>query len=80
MTRKNVTVAVEDGVLKEARHIAVERGMSLSALLGKTLEEIVKKEKAYRRARKRQAALLDAPVDLGTRGHVRWTRDELHDR
>lgn len=80
MVRKNVTVAIEAETLKEARHIAVERGMSLSALLGKTLEVLVRDEISYRRARNRQTALLDNPPDLGTKGKATWKREDLHDR
>lgn len=80
MARKNVTVAIEAETLKEARHIAVERGMSLSALLGKTLEVLVRDDVSYRRARNRQADLLKNPPDLGTKGKATWTREDLHDR
>lgn len=80
MARKNVTVAIEAETLKEARHIAVERGMSLSALLGKTLEILVRDEVSYRRARNRQTALLNNPPDLGTKGKATWKREDLHDR
>ena len=80
MVRKNVTVAIEAETLKEARHIAVERGMSLSALLGKTLEIMVRDDASYRRARSRQTALLKNPPDLDTKGKATWTREGLHDR
>lgn len=80
MVRKNVTVAIDAETLKEARHIAVEKGMSLSALLGITLEILVRDDVSYRRARNRQAALLKNPPDLGTKGKATWTRKDLHDR
>jgi hypothetical protein len=54
--------------------------MSLSALLGETLEALVRDDVSYRRARNRQAALLKNPPDLGTKGKATWTREDLHDR
>lgn len=80
MARRNVTVAIDEELLKEARHLAVEKRMSLSALLGKTLEALVRDDVSYRRARRRQAALLKNPPDLGTKGKATWSREDLHDR
>lgn len=80
MPRKNVTVALDEDVLKQARHLAVERGMSLSAFLGMTLQGMVDGAEAYRRSRDRQKALLRNPPDLGTGGRAAWKRDDLHER
>jgi hypothetical protein len=49
-------------------------------LLRETLEEKVKEETGYERAKARQLKLLSNGLDLGTRGAVSVGREELHDR
>jgi len=63
---------------REARILAAEEGLSVSALLAAKLDEIVRQRKGYDRARKRAVARLRKGLNLG------WTRpgsrDELHER
>jgi hypothetical protein len=76
--KTNVTLKLDTDLLREARVIAAEEGMSVSALLTDRLEAIVRERKAFERARRRALARLREGIDL------RWTpartRDDLHER
>jgi hypothetical protein len=76
--KANITLKLDAEILREARILAAEEGLSVSALLAAKLDEIVRQRKGYERARKRAVARLRKGFDL------RWTplryRDELHDR
>jgi hypothetical protein len=75
--KRNITVAIEPGLLKKARAIAARRGRSVSALLADELRELVAEDTRYDAARKRALALFSAPLSLGG---TPLSRDELHDR
>jgi hypothetical protein len=76
--KTNITLKVDTDILREARILAAEEGVSISGLLATTLEEIVRRRKGYDRSRRRAVARLRKGFDLG------WTpprsRDELHER
>ena len=69
---------LDTDVLREARILAAEEGLSVSGLLAAKLDEIVRQRKGYNSSRKRAVARLHKGFDLG------WTaprsRDELHER
>lgn len=75
-----MTLHLPKGLLRKARHIAVDRGQSLSAYLTELLTQAVDRERAYEAARKRQTELMDKGVNLGTHGTIDWRREELHAR
>jgi len=79
--KTKITLTLDSSLLREARTLATEKGISVSALLTICVERIVRERKArktYDRARKRALARLREGVDL------HWTpprsRDELHER
>jgi len=80
METRNVTLSVPKEVLAEVKQIAVRRGTSLSRLLTSLLEDLVRQEDEVGRARRRHLAWLEHGVDLGTKGRIAVTRDELHER
>jgi hypothetical protein len=80
MERRNITLSLPRDLLKRARHIAVDRGVSLSRLLAEHLEHLVREDQRYRRARRRLKKRLARGFDMGTGGEITWTRDELHER
>ncbi len=74
----NLTITIDDEVLKKARIRALERGTSVNAVLRAYLE-------SYAGVRKVREAALDDLLQLSRsaksrRGKQRWTRDELHER
>lgn len=80
MNRQNVTLSLPKSLLKKAKIIAASREKSLSELLRESLEEKVREANGYKKARQRQVKLLEEGLDLGTKGDITTTRDELHDR
>ena len=75
---KNVTIALDEAMVREARRIAAERATSLNALIREFLERLTLRESQPRTARVRIAQLCrDAKAEVGERT---WSRDELHDR
>ena len=53
---------------------------TVSKLLARMLRETVERETGYDAARERSLARLHEGVDLGTRGHAVWSRDDVHER
>ncbi|MBW1941509.1 MAG: CopG family transcriptional regulator [Deltaproteobacteria bacterium] len=80
MEKQNVTLSIPRQLLKQAKIMAAIQDKSLSQLLRESLEEKVREEADYNKARKRQLRLLEEGLDLGTRGQVKTSRDELHVR
>lgn len=80
MERQNITLSLPKTLLKRAKTLAVMKDRSLSDLLRETLEERVKGETGYQRAKERQFALMEHGIDMGTKGKITLSRDELHER
>jgi hypothetical protein len=77
----NLTISVDEEVLKRARIRALEENTSVNAVLGRFLKEYARLDEI----RRSRLAVLDrllkiadeSPIDRGGR---RWNRDELYDR
>ncbi|MCU0290978.1 MAG: DUF6364 family protein [Thermoanaerobaculaceae bacterium] len=80
MDTQNVTLSLPKALLLQARHVAVDRGISLSRLLAEYMERAVRQSERSEEARKRLVALLDRGFELGVGEKPTWTRDELHER
>lgn len=76
--KQNITLAIEQRLLKRARSFAAQQGTSVSAMLANELRRIVEAQEAYAQAKSRALAQLDAPFHLGGRGI--HNREDLHDR
>ena len=70
METQNVTLALPKDILRKAKLTA---GKQL-------LIEEVAQEDRYAKARSRHLEVLRRGADLGTRGTVGWTREDLHAR
>lgn len=74
----NITLKLKAELIREARVIAAREGTSVSQLMADLLEERIRRDRAYEKARRRALARLTQGVDLG------WTRplsrDELYER
>ncbi len=77
---QNITLAIPKDVLRKAKILAIQKNTSLSALLSKTLEDLVAHQEAYEQARQRNLALLKNGYNLGTAGKTGWKRENLHER
>lgn len=80
MERQNVTLSLPKALLKKAKIIAAKREKSLSELLRESLEEKVRQETDYKEAMERQIRLMKKGFNLGTKGQITISRDELHER
>jgi hypothetical protein len=78
--KQNVTLALSRDLLKEARHMAVERETSLSDLLAEYLRKALAEDGAYRDAMARARERMRTGFDLNTGGAATWTREDLHER
>jgi hypothetical protein len=79
--KAKITLALDSGLLRDAKLIADEKGVSLSALVETCLEQVVSGRKTlrtYDRARKRALARLRKGMYL-LRAPAR-SRDQLHER
>lgn len=74
----NLTISIEDEVLKKARMRALEEGTSVNALLRDYLERFTAVNVARLSAAER---VLDVSAKAGSRrGASRWTREDVHSR
>ena len=77
----NVTLSLEDDLVKKVRRIAAERDTTMTAMIRHYLEQVAAETAASARRRREQDALersfreLRFPVGKRT-----WTREDLHGR
>ncbi len=80
MERKNVTLSLPKLLLKKAKMIAASEDKSLSEFLKESLEEKVVNATGYKKAKMRQLKLIKKGLDLGTKGKIVISREEIHAR
>ena len=80
METQNITLSIPKEILLKVKLRAVKRNTSVSGLLTRTLERLVRQEDAYAHARQRHLQWLEQGSDLGTGGQITIRRDELHER
>ena len=75
---KNVTIALDEVTIREARRIALERSTSLNAMIREFLKELTVRESRSEAARQRIVKLSrESRAEVGERN---WKRDDLHER
>ena len=72
----NLTIAIDDEILRRARIRAIETGTSVNALLREYLESFAGDDRMQTR-RSIVDHAREHTVAIGARG---WSRDDLHDR
>jgi hypothetical protein len=76
--RLNLTLVIEEDLLREARAVAAQRRTSVNDMVRRFLQDVVNLESRRLAALERIQPLLDHPgVQLGA---SRASRDELHER
>ena len=74
----NVTLKIDDGLLKKARRLAAEKNTSFNAIVREKIEEFVlydsKKETVIKGL---ESFYNRCKTNVGAK---KWTRDELHER
>jgi metal-responsive CopG/Arc/MetJ family transcriptional regulator len=75
---KNVTIALDESLLREVRRIAADRSTTLNAMIRGFLQELTKRESGTMKARERIVELCrETQAEVGPRT---WSRDEIHER
>ena len=74
-----MTITLPREIIQEAKHAAVDEGLSLSGFVAKILEERLDRAVRYREAMEREKRAMREGVG-SVMGEVTWTRDELHER
>jgi hypothetical protein len=77
-TARNITLTLDEETLREARVLAAERGLSVSAFLRGELAGLVERQRGFTRARDAAIRRLRRGQSLG--GGKLTSREELHDR
>jgi hypothetical protein len=76
--KTNITVKVDADLAHDAKILAAKRGTSVSRLVAKQLEELVRHDKTYQSAMQRAIARLNKGYDFQWQRPA--NRDELHER
>jgi hypothetical protein len=76
MARRNLTLQLDEDVIRQAKVLAARRGTSVSALVAQELERLVDQEDRYEQARRRALELMAESVPRGGRT---WRRDDLYE-
>lgn len=63
--KQNVTLSLDKELLRRAKVLAAQQGTSVSALLTRELEELLRRERAYDRARATALGFLARGFHLG---------------
>jgi hypothetical protein len=75
---RNITLTLDEETVREARVLAAQRGLSVSAFLREELAVLVERQRGYRAAKVAAIRRLQRGHSLG--GGKLPNRDELHDR
>lgn len=75
--KQNITLSLEQDLLRQVRVIAAQRATSVSRMLSDELRHLVERSQDYNRSKKHALMLLDSGFHLGGRPA---SREELHDR
>ncbi len=75
----NITMTIDDTVIKKVRKIAVEKNTTLTGLVRDYLNGIAKREDCRTEEIISQLSEIMNSADFEV-GEINWTRDELHER
>jgi hypothetical protein len=77
MSKTNLTISIDKGLLRSIKIIAAKEDTSISALVAGMMEARAKRDDDYEQARKRAVAGMRKGWDLGFKS---VPREELHER
>jgi len=76
---KNITLRMDEQLLKDVKHIAVEEDMSVSAWITQVVKKAAKRDFRYVTAATEIMRMMEEAQDYGDGGRT-FTRDEMHER
>jgi len=74
---KNITLRMDEKLLRKAKHIAVANDMSLSAWITRIVEKEARQDTRYEEVRAKALKVLENP---GHYGGKMFSREEIHER
>lgn len=74
--KRNLTVQLDEDVIRRAKVLAAERGTSVSGFVAQQITELLKARDRYERARESALRMMSEATDRGGR---HWTRDEIYE-
>src|SRR5260370_27036289 len=77
---RNVTLSLPEPLLRRFRVYAATQNRSMSSLLSDAIAEIVESRDDKEKAKRRLIERMRNAKDIGLRGKIPWTRDEIYDR
>ena len=78
MSSTNITIKVDADLARDAKVFAARHGTSLSRLVARQLERLVREDQVYAASKRRALARLRRGYDMGGKGPL--SREEVHDR
>ena len=75
MAKTNLTVQLDEDVVRRAKVAAAKRGTSVSALVARQIDELATQDERYEQARQRAIELM---AQAQPRGGRNWTREDLY--
>ncbi len=75
----NITLSVDEEIIKKARKIAVDKNTTLTAMIRKFLQSVADSDATEKKQaiKKLQKSFQELSRDMGPRT---WTRDDLYER
>jgi hypothetical protein len=75
---RNITLSLDDEILREAKILAAQQGLSVSAFLRRELSRLVEDQRGFVKAKEAAVRRLSHGTSLG--GGPLPGRDDLHER
>jgi hypothetical protein len=76
VARRNLTLQLDDEIIRQAKVLAAKRGTSISGLVARELELLVARDARYEQARRRAVELMAQSV---AHGAPTWRREDLYE-
>lgn len=77
---KNVTLSLPESLLRRFRIYAAARNESMTHLMTQAIRHLIEQDEGAARSKARFLERIRKAPDRGTRGVIRWSREELHER
>ena len=80
MNTKNVTLSLPEPLLRRFRVYAASRNQSMTRVMTDAIRQLMEQDTDREKGQRRFLDRIENAPDRGTKGTIRWTRDELYER
>jgi len=77
---QNVTLSLPKAMLRRFRVYAAARNRPMTSVMTEAIQTLLDNEERTEKAKRRFLERIRNAPDLGTRGVITWTGDEIHER